>query len=570
LAIVGERVTTLRKALRRVVHRLPDREQLLVRRATAALRRPDWADAVGRVRASESAFIDDTAAHHRRVPGRRRVMVCVLQQFPPVAEVSYSLAMAMRLRGHDVTGILCDGIVPMCEMNLGHLDRPSCGVCATWASRYEAAFGFSFARLTELVTMSDREQAEALVAATPASGLRSLMVDGVPVGTLARRELQRYHRGFVADPERDPAFRAWIVSGVLLVRLAARLFARERPEILLISSGRTLLAGCLSMVAAAQGIRVVSWDLENSHSDGLVFSHDEPAVLLPLDAAWAQVRGETLSAEARTELQAFLRRWARSENTPFAYNPQPVEDRARIRRELGLRPDAPLIVAFANAAWDMAAVDRDAGFASMFDWLFALVDYALAHSDVDLVVRAHPAEVNVPSDLKSRTPVVAELRRRFPNLPNRIVLLEGDTAISSYALAEIAQVPMMYATRLGLEMAVRGRRPWLAGVTTYRGRGFTRDISSPDEMVAWLDARTFDERLAPDEIALAERFAYLWFFRYVVRLPLLRPPTRQFTLRSFHDLAPGRHPVLDRICDAMADGTPFLDLVSSVGAKLHG
>ena len=234
---MGDRVTRIRKALRRAVHRLPDREQLLIRRATAALRRPDWADAVGRLRGAESAFIDDTAATAQRQPGRRRVLVCVLQQFPPVAEVSYSLAMAMRLRGHDVTGILCDGVLPMCEMNLGHLDRPSCGVCATWASRYEASFGFSFARLTALLTPDDRDRAEALVAATPEGALVSLVVDGVPVGMLARRELQRYHRGFVTEPERDPAYRSWLVSGVLLVQLAARLFDRERPDVLLISSG---------------------------------------------------------------------------------------------------------------------------------------------------------------------------------------------------------------------------------------------------------------------------------------------------------------------------------------------
>ena len=208
----------------------------------------------------------------------------------------------------------------------------------------------------------------------------------------------------------------------------------------------------------------------------------------------------------------------------------------------------------------MAAVDRDVGFGSMFEWLFALVDYALAHPEVDLVVRAHPAEVNVPRDLQSRTPVVAEIRKRYGTLPANIALLEGNTAVSSYVLAEMAQAPIMYATRLGLEMALRGRRAWLAGQTTYRGRGFTRDVSSRREMEALLDARTFDETLAPDEVALAERFAYLWFFRYVVRVPLLRPRARTFAPRSFRDLAPGGDAAIDRICHAVQTGAPFLDL----------
>jgi hypothetical protein len=360
------------------------------------------------------------------------------------------------------------------------------------------------------------------------------------------------------------------VSGVLLVRLAGRLFDREQPEILLTSSGRTLLAACLCEVARARGIRAVTWDLEDSHPDGLVFSHDGPAVELPLDDVWREVSSQPLTPVERDALRAFLSRWARSKDTPFPYNTAPTEDPAAIRSRLGLRPNAPLIVAFANSAWDMAAVDRDVGFGSMFEWLFALVDYAVAHPEVDLVVRAHPAEVRVPTDLRSRTPVIGEIRRRYGALPGRIKLIAGDNPISSYVLASLAQAPIMYASRLGLEMALRGRRAWLAGQTTYRGKGFTRDLASRAEMEALLDARAFDETLSADEAALAERFAYLWFFRYVVRVPLLRRPDRVFRLKTFRDLAPREHPVIERICDAIVTGAPFVDLAAPDGAVQAG
>lgn len=558
-------VATLRMALRRVVRRLPEGSQLLIRRAASAVRGGDWADAVGRVRRRDAAFIAETTERHRAAPNRLRVLVSVLQQSPPVAEVSYGLAAALQMRGHDVRGILCDGLLPVCEMNLGRIDRPPCGVCAAWSSRYEDAFGFSFARLSAFLTPADRGVAEARVAMTPDDALQTLAVDGVDVGRFARRELQRYHRGFVAQPAHDPMYRPWIVAGVLLVELARRLVERERPDVLVVSSGRTLLAACLTAVARARGIRTVSWDLEDSHPDGLVFSHGGPAVELPLDDAWARASAEPLRPVERESLTTFVRRWSRSEGTPFPYNREPLEDREAIRATLGLRPGAPLVVAFANAAWDMAAVDRDVGFGSMFEWLFATVDYALAHPELDLVVRAHPAEVNVPRDLQSRTPVVAQIRRKYGTLPGHITLLEGNTPVSSYVLADMAQVPMMYATRLGLELALRGRRAWLAGQTTYRGRGFTRDVTSRREMEMLLDARTFDEALSPGEIALAEQFAYLWFFRYVIRLPLLRPPSRKFALATFRDLAPGGHPVIDRICDALATGAPFVDLAAAPG-----
>src|SRR5207248_3033289 len=141
------------------------------------------------------------------------------------------------------------------------------------------------------------------------------------------------------------------------------------------------------------------------------------------------------------------------------------------------------------------------------------------HPAIDLVVRAHPAEVNVPADLRSRTPVAAEIRSRYSQLPGNVVLVEGDSAVSSYALASMARVATVYSSRIGLEIAIGGKRPWIAGDVTYRGKGFTRDLGSKSELTSLLDALPDDEMLSLEEQALAERFAYLWLFRYVTRLP---------------------------------------------------
>lgn len=548
--------------LRQAVRRLPEPAQLLLKRGDAALRQHDWAASIRRLRVREQDYLDRTAEENRNRPGRKRLLVFALQQVPPWLEVEYSLAAALRLRGHLVHGILCDGLVPLCEMNLGGSERPPCGVCAGWLARYEDAFGFDFARLTHLVSNSDRDLAERLVAQTPDHELAPLVVDGVSVGRLAARELQRYSRGFVFGPEHHPAYRRWLVSAVLLVWLASRLLDREQPDIVVTGSGRTLPSACLCAIACLRRIHVVTWDTEPTFPDGLVFSHNDAAPLLPLDDAWKSTARQPLTGDQTHTLHEFLGRWARGEIRPHPYDPAPLEDHESIRRRLGLRPRVPLIVAFTNSAWDMAAVDRDVGFASMFEWLFALIEYAEAHPEIDLVVRAHPSETNTSPDLQSRTPVGPEILRRHRHLPANITLVEGASPVSSYLLAEMAQVVMTYASRIGLEVAVRGKRPWLAGDTTYRSRGFTRDLASKQEMIDLLDARTFDDTLPADAIELAERFAYLWFFRYVTRVPLLRPSERSFALQTFRELAPGGHPIIDRLCEAIVTGSPFVDLQS--------
>ena len=535
---------------------------MLVRHVGAAVRQDDWAAPVRRLRLREAQWLDESARSHQQRAGRKHVLMFSFQQVPPWLEIEYSVAAALRLRGHRVDGILCDGLLPRCEMNLGRIDRPPCEVCAGWLARYEDAFGFAFTRLTAFLASEDLARAERDVAATPDEELAALIVDEVNVGRLAARELQRYARGFVFDAPADSAYRHWLVSAVLLVRLAGRLLERECPDIVVMANGRTLPTACLLAVARRRGVDVVTWDTEPTHADGLVFAHNQAAVEIPLDDLWPEAATRPLTSAETKKLAGFLRGWERGENTPFPFNPAPVEDRAAIGAHLGLRVGAPLVVAFTNAAWDMAVVDRDRAFASMFDWLFALVDHAAAHPEIDLVVRAHPAETNVPPDLQSRTPVTTEIRARRGSLPENIKLVDGRSRVSSYVLAEMADIVTVYASRIGLEIAMRGKRPWLAGQMTYRSRGFTRDLTSKQDMLERLAGRVAEDPLSRDEIDLAMRFAYLWFFRYVTRIPLLRPRDGRFVLRTFRDLAPGVHPIIDRLCHALVTGAPFVDLDS--------
>lgn len=553
----------LRRVVRRLAHRLPPPWQLRIEDVRRAVRRRhDWALPIKRLRLREQSYLEDTSLQNSTLPARKRIFVCSLQKSPPWLETEYLLATALRLRGHDVRGVLCDGLLPICEMNLGLQERPPCELCIGQLARYEDAFGFHFARLTDLMSFEDREKAEEMVTHTRTDDLPSLTVNGVHVGRLAQSELQRYYRGYVFDPlhEALPAYRQWLVSGVLLTWLFERLLDHTQPDIVITSSGRTLLSACIFKLARLRGIHVVTWDTSPLYPNGLKFSHNKPAVEVNLDDVWTEVSRRNLSDAQVDELGEFMRRWSRSEITPFPYNPTPLEDEQAIRQQLGLRPQLPTVVAFTNTSWDMAVVDRNIGFESMYDWIFSLVQYAIVHPEINLIVRAHPAEKNVPSDLQSRTLVVAEIKKRYQPLPGNITLIEGDNPISSYTLADMAHVVMLYTGTLGLELALRGKRPWIAGDVTYRGKGFTLDLASREHLYGLLDQYAFDSRLSDDEVKSAQRFAYLWFFRHVFCNPFVKSANDDFSLGSFRDLAPGGHPVIEDLCDALLTGRPFIDI----------
>jgi hypothetical protein len=519
----------------------------------------DWAKHTKELRQREANYFLEVSRATATNDARLRIAFFNLHQSSPI---DYGLATALRFRGHDILGVRCDGLLPLCELNLGPNVRPKCEACTMALARREDAFGCNYERLTDYLTAGDRAAAEEIVESSKAERRLDLSVDGIRVGRLAKRELQRYYRGFVFDPQNDPAFAKWLVSSILLTWLSTRWLDRHEPDILIMCSGRTLPMATAYEVARQRGLRVVTWDGTPTFPDGLVFSHGQPATEVPLDEAWARYSSQPLSPAARRRLLQFMSAWERSENTPFRYSGHTVQDAAELRQRLALRSGVPIVAAFANTCWDIAVIDRDVGFKSMFAWLFDVADYALANPEVDVVVRAHPAETNVPRDLRTRTPVCAEVRRHLRRVPRNLKLVEGDDPINSYVLAGVADVNMVYASRFGLELAMRGRRPWLAGDVAYRGRGFTRDLSSREDMLSRLGRAPGCELLTEADVAMAERFAYLWFFRYEIRLPLLRAPKNAVRLRSFEQLGPNGDPVLSRICDAIVSGAPFVDLGS--------
>ena len=72
---------------------------------------------------------------------------------------------------------------------------------------------------------------------------------------------------------------------------------------------------------------------------------------------------------------------------------------------------------------------------------------------------------------------------------------------------------------------LRGKRPWIAGDVTYRGKGFTLDLASREQMYDLLDKNAFHNRLSEDEVKLAQRFAYLWISSTCFAIRLRCRPT---------------------------------------------
>jgi hypothetical protein len=215
---------------------------------------------------------------------------------------------------------------------------------------------------------------------------------------------------------------------------------------------------------------------------------------------------------------------------------------------------------FCNILWDSAVIGRDLAFPSMGRWVVEGILWARSHPEVDLVIRIHPAEIQLRNH-----PTVERMADHIASnvtaLPPNVRVIQADDPISSYVLMDIAALGLVYTSTVGLELATRGTPVLLAATTHYRGRGFTVD---PDSARAyWAEAdrllRTLPlgvERERTRE--LARRYAVLFFFRFhnvlaaVTEEGRSRPRIRANTVSA---LDPGRDPPMDRVVSGIIDGT---------------
>ncbi len=101
----------------------------------------------------------------------------------------------------------------------------------------------------------------------------------------------------------------------------------------------------------------------------------------------------------------------------------------------------------------------------------------------------------------------------------------------------------------------------VAGEAWVRGKGYAIDVSSPQDYFRILDELPLSEPMTAERRDLADRYAYHFFFRRMIPLPFIRVwKTGHFRaeIKGKDDLAPGRWPGLDTICNGILTGSPFI------------
>jgi len=480
------------------------------------------------------------------------------------------LAWALRLRGANLTLVVCDAALKACEVatinqyasetEFLQAQRPvTCDQCYLPAWKYLQALELAPRRLSEFSVASAFAEAESIAYSLPKEELACYQVDGISVGEEVAASTYRTLLIGTLDlenPLHEATLRRMLLNGILVLHAAQRMIDDLRPDCIIAHHGLYLTSGIVCRYAKRQGIRVVNWTIPYRRNTVLL-SHGDTyhrTIATEPTELWQNL---TLSAEKGAKLNDYLLSHWKSGWDLISYNRDAREDPQDIIRELQLDVDNPILGLFTNLQWDARIFYDGVVFDGHDRWLLETIKHMAMRPDIQLVVRVHPAEVKHGyGPVRERADEM--IRQRFPTLPPHIKIIPPESDLSSYALADLISAAAVFGTKMGLEMATRGIPVIVGGEAWYRNKGFTLDPCCKEDYFALLDQAGKLPRLSPAQVEQAKRYAYHFYFRRMMDFPTLVYAPGARVLRSLEDLLPGQNPQLDVICRGILEGGHFV------------
>ncbi|MFL2770110.1 MAG: hypothetical protein ACJZ9F_03780 [Rhodospirillaceae bacterium] len=485
---------------------------------------------------------------------------------------------ALRQRGASVTYVTCDGVFSDCDLfqkatGAAEERQPnSCLVCQASVAARLAAWDMPYRWLGTWLNTQDRYDAGHWLSQLSPQDYVTARYRQWNIGAWVKSSVRTHLRcnnfdvmaGKVAD-----TYASYLYSGVLAALGLSRLFDDEKPDIQMLFNGRMAPTRIALEIAKQKGIRTIVEERSSVSGRLLLFEDVNCLDIKHVDYLWETWKDQPLTVDEIFEIDGVLedrRNGGQGEVSVFSNGRQAKQE---VCQKLGLDTSRPVWVLFTSSVDEIADKENIISvFPNQNDWVEASLSYAAAHPDLQLVVRVHP---NVGSDrsLGANMEDIEYFRSLESQIPSNVCIVQPGDNTSSYTLAELCEVALVWYSTIGIEAAVLGRRVVQAGGFLLEGREFVSTPESPDAYAQLLDTMndTIGSEKCSDTTIYAWRFAYLWFLRRTFKLPQVAQSewyAGEPIWQTVEDLKPNKEPNLDHLCNVFLGDTDLLPFPSNV------
>lgn len=475
-----------------------------------------------------------------------------------------TLATALRLRSANVDVLLCDGILTGCQMSKIESIRPSemaeygpksrCAGCINYGrSIFKDAVDNIFS-YSNYINQQEILKAQNISNTINAQEIKNFIYEDLPVGEHAYAGALRYYaRGDLENEEfGEIILRRYLNSALLTVFCMNNLLEKYEYDVVCFHHGIYVPQGLITKVCQKKGIRVVTWNPAYKKNT-FIFSHHDTYHHTMISEDISRWENIDLDKEKKKKIEDYLLSRRSGKNDWIWFHDTPEENVEKIKKELGCNSNKPAIGLFTNVMWDAQLHYESNAFDNMLEWVFTSIEYFKERKDLNLFIRIHPAEIR--GAIPSRQPLMDEINKKYPVLPNNVYVVKPESQISTYALMDMCNAVTIFNTKTGIEVASSGIPTIVAGEAWIRDKNFSLDANSKDSYINILEKLPFESKMSKDKKERALKYAYHFFMRRMIPIEFISFDSKTGLYKSMLDnsnnLKPGNYAGLDIICDGI-------------------
>ena len=249
-----------------------------------------------------------------------------------------------------------------------------------------------------------------------------------------------------------------------------------------------------------------------------------------------EIWNKEVSIKDSEKLDNYLRSKVSGGRDNINFHPSPITNFQDIKSSLGENFDSnkTTFLLCTNVIWDAALYYSSEAYPNLLDAIDNVIDLAHKNKNIQIIIRIHPAESR--GAFSTAQPILNEIEKKYDHLSDNIFIVNSESNLSTYALGDMCSFILNYASNVGLEFACAGKRVINLGKPYAHNKGFTIDIRSRNQLKEYLFNPTRIPVMTKNEITLAKRFAFFWFFRFMTDIQSLEYDVETVSKINFKNL----------------------------------
>lgn len=463
--------------------------------------------------------------------------------------ISYSycvLAHAFKTRGYRPVMPLCHNDLELClRKENDSNNRSTCAICHSYGQKLLTAFGLDPTPIQEILPDNYKS------ASIPEDDIHSYSYKSIDVSGFAKATTRRYLKKRMIDyndPSEFDIYWRLLESAVTLVDCSLALFDENDFKAVIAHHPTYVYGGIYLEVAEKFDVPPVT--VQPAYSDQtLHFGNNRNRSPLPQFTDEEYVES-TISNPLSDSEQEAIDDLIQSRVKGTGVRIHPV---AEAKKSLGVENERTKIGLFTNLMWDASLEADTVVFTSVYGWINTTIEYFAQRSDIELVIKAHPAE----ELLDTKVGMVNWIRSNYDPLPENVILLEPTTNVSPYELIQEIDLGVVFNSTLGLEMAYQGIPVVVVSDTHYRGLGFTFDPTSVNEYFSLLE-QSGEIEMTESMQTRAQRYAHFLFIRKQIDFPFYSQDGTKIKLLPVTHNDVANNEIFDTIIQNAVEGSPIV------------